>query len=278
MVRQALRILAQALSDLWENIFTFTVANVVWAFSLIPGFGVALLINNLIGLVLGLLVIGLTTGPVTVGLYSLTVEVGRREKIDFGDLWRGIRQYYRRGWLLGVLNVVFIMLAVVNFSFYTSPGIQGTPLSFAIFLWAYIVFTWFVMQLYLWPLAVRMEQFKLVGVFRNTLLATFKYPVLSLTLGLIVGVIFLASSFIGYLPIMLFGIAFHGLVGNKALSTIVAREQSQVAAQGGDGTVVGPYQVDVPPLPPIIEPAPEPTYTTRNTPPGVKRRGSQKEM
>ncbi len=273
MVRQAINILRLALLDFWDNLLVLTTANLIWAFSLVPAVGVAALLGNLLGLIAGALVAAIFVGPASLALYSLTTEVNRRERLELGDYFRAIKRLYRRGWLLGLLNALFIILAIVNIIFYSSSTFQNNPLTILIFLWVYLVFSWFVAQLYLWPLAVRMEPFTLRGLLRNTFLSTFKYPVISLLVGGLMTALLFASYLLGFLPVILFGMVFHALVSNQALTAVVERENQRAEALKEQGLGASNYQVEVPLLP-VAEPEPDPLYTTRNAPPGVKRRGN----
>jgi hypothetical protein len=139
-------------------------------------------------------------------------------------------------------------------------------------LWGYVVFIWFTMQFHMWPLGVRMDKFTLWGLLRNSFLATFKYPTLSLILGLIIGLFFLLSGLLSFLPIVIFGMSYHALVGNKALNLVLEREQvkqqSNPVEEGENH-----FAIDAKPLPPKPEPEAKP-FTTRNAPEGVRRRGS----
>ena len=268
MIRQALNILRLSMIDLWDNLYVLTLANLLWALSLAPGFGIYGLVGGYFGLGLGLLLIALISGPVTIGLYGLTLDVNRRERLDYGEIFRSIRRYYRRGIVLGILNILFLALTVINIGFY----VNIIPL---LILWGYIVFTWFAGQLYLWPLAIRMEQFNLRTLLVNTLLCTFKYPALSLTLGFIMAIVFGISYFLLFLPVMVFVLVYHTMLSNKALLLILERESAQVLKLREQGIEVESSlgDIQVPEPKPVV--APEPIFTNQNPPPGVKRRGSR---
>ena len=274
MARQALIVLGRGLADLWDNLLVLVVANLAWALALLPGVSLLVFVPGL-GLWLGLILLVLLLGPATLALYSFTIEVTRREKIEFGEFWRGLKQYYRRGWVVGLVNAVFTILAIFNLIFYLSPGISNSPLGLGIILWAYISFIWFCMQLYLWPLAVRMEQFRLGIWLRNAFLAAFKYPALTLIVGLVMAIFFFVSFLVAFIPVVVFGMGYHALVSNRALSVVLVKERERAEALQKKGEQSS-YAVDVPPLPEPETPS-RPVYSTRNAPPGVKRRGTSED-
>lgn len=272
MFRQALRILGRSLWELWDNLFVLVVANLIWALALVPAMASISFIGGWIGIALGLISLLFLSGPATLALYELTLNVNRRERLELYVYLHSIRDNYRRGWAVGLLNVIFLVLAFVNLTFYSSLAASNSPLGIALILWGYVAFIWFTMQFHLWPLAVRMEKFSIWGLLRNAFLASFKYPVLSLLLGLVVGLFFLASGLLSFLPLVIFGLSFHALVSNKALALVLEKEQVRVGNQTKDESE-NPYRITESPLPPPPEPVAK-AFSTRNTPQGVRRRGA----
>lgn len=275
MARQALRILGRSVADLWDNLFALVVANLMWSLSLMPGLGVAIWVGGSLGLALGLLLLVLITAPATLALYVMTIEVIRLERVEFGEFWRGLREYYRRGWLVGFLNLIFVIIALFNLAFYSSPSVQSGPLALGIIIWGYVAFVWFTMQIYLWPLAVRMEKVRVGGLLRNAFLASFKYPGQTLVLGVVLAIIIAVSILLAFLPLIMFGMVYITIVSNKALTTVLRREQERATAKTEGGGNASPYQVDVPLLP-EKDLEKEPSFSTRNAPPGIKKRGVNK--
>jgi hypothetical protein len=278
LFRQAFSILGRSLWELWDNIFVLVVANLVWSLALVPAMAALSFIGGWIGIVVTILDLLFLSGPVTLGLYELTLNANRRERLELYVFFQSVRTNYWRGFQVGLLNVIFVVLAFVNLTFYSSLAASNSPLGLAVILWGYVVFIWFTMQFYMWPLGLRMEKFSLLGLLRNSFLATFKYPVLSLVLGFVVGLFFLLSGLISFLPLVIFGISYHALVGNKALNLVLEREQvKQEKSVAGEGE--NPFAIEAAPLPPP-KPAPEPEakpFTTRNAPQGVLRRSGMEK-
>lgn len=272
MFRQAFAILGRSLWELWDNIFVLVVANLAWSLALVPAMGALSFIGGWPAIIITILDLLFLSGPVTLALYELTLNANRRERLELYVFGQSIRTNYWRGFKVGLLNVIFVVLAFVNLTFYSSLAASNSPLGLATILWGYVVFIWFTMQFHMWPLGLRMEKFSLLGLLRNSFLATFKYPVLSLVLGIVVGIFFLLSGLVSFLPLVIFGISYHALVGNKALNLVLEKEQvKQENSPASEGE--NPFAIEAAPLPP---PPPEPEakpFTTRNAPSGVLRRG-----
>jgi hypothetical protein len=273
LFRQAFRILGRSLWELWDNIFVLVVANLLWSVALVPAMAALSFIGGWVGIGVTIVTLLFLGGPVTLALYELTLNANRRERLELYVFFQSFRANYWRGFKVGLLNVIFLVLAFVNLTFYSSLFATNNPLGIAVILWGYVVFIWFTMQFHMWPLGVRMEKFSLWGLLRNSFLATFKYPILSLVLGAVIGVFFLLSGLLSFLPIVIFGMSFHALVGNKALNLVLEKEQVKHQNQPVSESE-SPFQItETAPLPPKPEPEAKP-FSTRNAPQGVRRRGS----
>jgi len=278
LLRQALSAVGRSLLDLWENILVLATANIVWALSLLPGVFVGSLIKGgLLIFVLAFLIMTLLAGPTTIGMFYMTADTSRRERIELSDFWTGIKRYYRRGWLLAGINSLFILLVVFNLVFYSQPGFSDSPIRLMYIVWVYVILTWFMLQLYLWPLAIRMEpegRLPLRLLLRNALLAMFKYIGFSLIVGLITLLILIGSVVAVLIPMVLFGMALYGLISNRAAKMVLVRENERAAAENVQATPLTPI-IDTPLeiTRPVNEKAVALEVETRNPPPGITRRG-----
>lgn len=271
MIKQAFGILGRSVLLVWDNLLVLTLANVVWALSLIPTLATLSFVPGFVGIILGVVLGAIFIGPSSLAFFVLTTEVTRQERLDFSEYIRGIRQYYKRGWLIGAINGVFGLLALFNLAFYGSPQLASSFFSVGIVLWGYVAFMWFTMQIYMWPLAVRLEKVTLGSLLRNSFLATFKYAGVTLIVGLFMAILLYLSLWVSFLPVILIGMAYYAVVCNKAVTLVLEREATRIATAGDKPS---PYQVEIPPLPSKPDDAAEAAfYTTRNAPPGVKKRG-----
>jgi hypothetical protein len=217
---------AKTLIDLWDNILVIVVANIIWAVSLAPAFliGQAGLPTpyNIFAVAAALAIF---CGPTTIGLYVLTSEVEREERLELGQFFAGIRQYYQRGWLLILLNLAFSIFAYFNIAFYTAMDFPLKAFSIA---WIWVIFFWFMLQIYLWPMAIRLEgKLQVRLLFRNALLATFKYLGFTLIIGLIMAIGLIGSIVALLLPTVIVGMTLQAMLSNNMLREVLKKERER---------------------------------------------------
>ncbi|NWJ45219.1 MAG: hypothetical protein HXX08_04990 [Chloroflexi bacterium] len=233
MFNRIIPVFLRALADLWDNLLVLVLANILWAISLLPA---VLLLNLPVPVpyvylisILPLIVLG---GPATIGLFSLTANVTRLERLELGEFFKGIRTYYWRGIILAILNLIFAAFAYINLAFYASINVAGGLVSI---LWLWLIFFWLVLQVSLWPMAISIEnRLSLRLLFRNSLLATFKYLFFTLLIGIVLGIILCGSYYLLFLPTVLFGMSYHTLVSNNALQAILDKEKLTIESKASD--------------------------------------------
>ncbi len=225
MIRQLIPTFTKTLLDLWDNLLTVVVANLAWAISFAPAILIWITpLADPIRTLTGIALLILLGGPTSLAMFVFTAEASRQEHLELGEFWRGIRQYYRRGWLLLFLNVAFFFIAFVNVYFYAS--IVPEPLSLLIqIIWFWLVVVWVLLQIYIWPLAIRVEgKFSLQLLFRNAMVAVLKYLFYSLGVGLVIVLGMIGSYLLVFLPTILLGFATQALLSNNALKAVLAEE------------------------------------------------------
>jgi uncharacterized membrane protein YesL len=234
LFRRAFRVLATAAYDFWDNLIVGVTANLIWSAFLIPALLVGLLpLPAPFNLIVIFVVLGLTAGFATIGIYHMTSDMRREERIELGDYWRGTKQFWVRGLILMLLNALFAILVYANIYFYTTQ-FGNSPVAYLSIIWIYLAVIWLIMQMYVWTQAVRGD-FNLKIIFRNALLVTFKYPQFTLPLGLIYLGIFVGLVFVmSVTPIVFCGAIFHAMLSNRAWNAILERE-NELAKQGEKG-------------------------------------------
>lgn len=277
MLRRALGVIGGSLLDLWENIFVLVTANLVWAISLIPGILVGILLGGgILALVASFAVVAVLAGPTTIGLFYMTTDMSRRERAEVSEFVRGVKRFYRRGWLLGGLNAFFAILITFNLSFYSQPAFASSPLRLMNIFWLYIIIAWLLYQLYLWPLAIRMEpdgKLPFLLLLRNAALATFKYLGFSLIIGVVMVVLLALYFVLAFVPLVLFGMVLQTLFSNRAVKVVLVRENERQAKVSGSMAINVPE--DLPTLEAELGTGTESaSQVVRNAPPGVTQRGT----
>jgi hypothetical protein len=237
LFRRVFTVLATVVYDFWDNLIVAVTANLIWSLFLIPPLLVGLLpLASPFGLMLVLLVLGLTIGIPTIGLFNMTTDMRREERLEIADFWRGMKQFWKRGLGLMLLNSGFFIIVYANIFFYANQ-FAGTPVVFLSVIWLYLGAMWLIMQMYVWTQAVRGDEFKLKQIFRNALLATFKYSQFSLPLGIIYFAVLIGLAFvIGVIPIIFAGGIMFAMLGNRAWNAILERENQLAERNKASGS------------------------------------------
>ena len=111
MAKKALQILLQSVLDIWDNLLTLTLANMFWSVSILPMLAALSFVPGFPGFVLAGILGALIGAPVAIALVATTVDVSRLERVEFGEITRNLKYYYKRAWVVGALNAVFLILA-----------------------------------------------------------------------------------------------------------------------------------------------------------------------
>ncbi|MGI6368436.1 MAG: hypothetical protein ACOX2L_08815 [Anaerolineae bacterium] len=157
MIRAAMDVFWRSLKDAWEELIPLALVNLVWFASW--GLPLALIPSSRSSiLTLALVLLGLLGGAVcTSGLYHVSDRVAHGKTARFEDWREGVRLFWKQGllWLLG--NVLVLALVVWNIAFYG----QNITAAWGVFLqgiWLALALFWLTMQIYFWPMLLRLEK------------------------------------------------------------------------------------------------------------------------
>jgi uncharacterized membrane protein YesL len=126
---QALTLFGRAVRTWWREFPFLLVLNIIWL------------------LAQATVVLG---PPTTAALYLVAGRVLDGEVVDFGDLWRAWRQLAGRAWVWGAAQLV--VYGVLGFNFWAYARGSGLLVLTLRYAWALLVFAWFTLNLYYWPL------------------------------------------------------------------------------------------------------------------------------
>ncbi len=147
------------------------------------------------------------------GLCKLGYNAIRQPNADWDDLISGFREFLARGVLMAILNALVLFINLTNLLGYRG----GEPLDWALRLfWLLVLMVWFSIQFYLYPLYYAMEQPSLSGAFRNAVIMVLLNPVFTLTLTLLLLVIWSVSTVLFALWLLL-TVAFMAVAANIAV-------------------------------------------------------------
>lgn len=118
--------------------------------------------------------------PATAALYEIAYQARRGHGPEIHSYLLAVRRWAVRSWLWGLFNLVFCIVTLVAFRFYSTGG---TPLVL-IFCVAY-VFIILLAQYYFWPYAILHESISLLVAARNSLFTLLGDPPLVIFFGLL---------------------------------------------------------------------------------------------
>jgi uncharacterized membrane protein YesL len=162
------------------------------------------------------------------GLMHLSYVAHRSHAVNLDAFWEGFRTNFRRGLVLGALNVIVIGVNVVNL--WGTQQQTGLGYDALRGLWLLVLAFWITLQLYVWPLFYAMEQPSLLGALKNAAVMIVLNPlfVLGVWLGLSLILAFSMVFFIAWA--LLTGGALAAIVNSAVLDRLARAgyDQSQL--------------------------------------------------
>lgn len=186
-MRRALRVAWFAIRAVYDELFLLSGMGFIWFLvaATVP-YGVFVLVERLVPVpavaVAAALLAFLPALPFTGALYSVAVHVARKERIEFGYFWAGLKTYLWPSVKIGALVLISGAMLLVDVLFYFSSENLVFALLGLLGLW--LLLFWLGVQVYLLPLMVIQEDKRLLTILRNGGLLTVAYPFF--TLGILV--------------------------------------------------------------------------------------------
>lgn len=189
----------------WRRLGLFLTANLIW---------------------LGLSLLIVPWPAATAGLFYLARRVIEEEltadpqPATLSDFWAGLRMYWLRSSILAAGDLGVLVIIAVALRFY--GGSSVAPLNWLVGPITLIGLACLGAQLYLYPLLIQRTGRPLWALAREALLIAISYPVNTISLLLLCGVLAIAALILAG-PILLVFFAFLALLQTVALRTILAQ-------------------------------------------------------
>jgi hypothetical protein len=198
----AWQVFRAALRDLWSDLFTTAVVNLLWA-------------------ILTLLVV--TAPPAMLALFSVGSRIAHGDPTDAGDFFRAFIRSWRTGWRWGAVQVVMLFLLVgdVVLTGQLSSS-SGARLAQGLYLAALVV--WLLLQLYTLPFLFEQETPSVRLALRNGALMLGSNPAFSIALGLLLLFALVAGTLLFFVTFAAGGV-FVALVANHAVLNRLAAQR-----------------------------------------------------
>lgn len=137
--------------------------------------------------------------PATAALFHVAWYLARERRIEFGYFWQGFQEYFGPSWKVsGVMLVALVILLADAYFFLQAQRSLFALLGFLI-LW--VLLFWAVIQVYLYPLLIALEEKRLGMMFRNAAQLVLAFPLFSL-FTLIVALLITALCVVTFVPLV----------------------------------------------------------------------------
>ena len=197
----ALRIMRASLGDIWADMWTALVCDLIWLLSV---------------------VLILPGPPVTLALVYFANRRAHEDLTDLKDLWHGFRLYWKPAWRWGILNLLILSLLVGDF-YLTGRSDPASPLRFIQSFYLAVVLVWLMVQFYALPFLIEQEQPSLRQALRNGAVMLGQNIVFSVCFGFGLLLICLVGIPLFFLTVG-FGPLFLAFAANRAVLMRLGRD------------------------------------------------------
>ena len=160
-IRQAFMIFPRMVRLLWDDLFTLVLCNLAWLVLCLP----------------------IVTAPASFAALYCVAEMAAREKpISARDFFAAFRQYFAKGLLLGLIDLMLAVVIVANLLFYSQLAASWAQVARAV--WIAVGVFWILVQVYLFPMLVVQLEPSIKWALRNALMMTLGQPVFTLIVAL----------------------------------------------------------------------------------------------
>ena len=191
----ALRIVGLAFRDLWQELWT-------------------ILIVNLLFLLLSILII--PGPPATLALFYYGNQIAHGEIATERDFLHAIKAYWGPAWRWGLLNL--LVIGLLTGDYYLADSLTDDPsiTSFAQGLYMTLITGWLILQLFVIPFFFEQQEPLVSQALRNAVVFIRKNLIFVLVLSLLL-VLSLTIGLLAFMLTFVFGGAFIAFVSNRAV-------------------------------------------------------------
>jgi uncharacterized membrane protein YesL len=222
-----------SIKDLFDELFSLTLANVLWLVISAPLAiiaGLFIYVGSLgLGAVVALLDV-LLVAPATAGLYCVAQRVVEGRVTSWRVFFAGFREYLLPSWRVYGLWALGLMLILINLQFYNR--VNSSVGLFLNILFLYVLLVWLALLIYIGPLLLLQSDKRIRVIARNAFLMALGRPIFTLLTLIMMLVIFVASLWLVIVPFVL-TFAFLALWSFRATSKLIADTEARRAARAG---------------------------------------------
>jgi hypothetical protein len=227
------RVFWLAIKDLFDELFTLILVNLLWVLISAPLALLALyfLASGAIvpGAVIALLAV-LPLAPSNMGLYAIAQRVAEGRVISWRLFFDGFREYMVLSWQVYGLWTVGMALILGNLGFYSRTDSLLGLMLMGLFTAFFII--WLGILIYIGPLMLLQADKRLRLIARNAFLMVFSRPFFTAITGLLMLLIGVVAGVVtgGFLPLLV-TISFLAIWSFRATSRVIADDEARRATQ-----------------------------------------------
>jgi uncharacterized membrane protein YesL len=209
-------IIWKSVKDLWDELVLLVILNVIWAASALLVSAPLLLFGTTRPILALVLAFVLFWGfPIVSGaLCFVTNQQVHGVAIGMGTFVTGLRKYWLKSVIVGLINLLVLGLLFLNIQFYALV-MQGSWTYFAVAAWVLVTLYWSMVQIYWFPFILELESEKVLVALRHALMLVIISPGFSLAMALLLAVLTVLCVLLT-VPIPLFMASLLLLIINRA--------------------------------------------------------------
>jgi hypothetical protein len=154
------------------------------------------------------LVLLVLAGPLAAALMHCAVTLAQTEDLRLAEALTGLRLHWRRGLVLGAVALAIVGVGVVSLVSYARAGAWAAPLALLTF---YVLASFALLQLALWPLAVFERDRGLRAVARDAVRTVLQRPAGFVALGVVLALVNLLGAAAALAPLLTLTLAYSAL-------------------------------------------------------------------
>jgi uncharacterized membrane protein YesL len=176
-----------------------------------------LIVTNFTWFLLSLPIITLI--PATGGLYYATNQLANEGDAGWRTVWEGFRIHFWQSWRWGLMNLIVYGGFLINKNFYAQVNANWAAVVQLVFI--FLTILWTVLQLYIYPLLLELEEPKLWNAVRNSFALFILRPLQTFGWFLALGVIVLASRYLIWPAWVVITVSWLLYLSNRATLTAI---------------------------------------------------------
>lgn len=201
-ITDAWSVAINALRDLWEDLWSAAVCNLIWLVCQVSVFA---------------------GPPATLALFYYTNRLAHGEVADLRDFLEGLRRYWKPAWKWGIIHFALVTLLVGDYLL-TGKISQSNFARWAQGFYLCLLVFWLLFQVYVLSFLVEQEHPSLRLAFQNAAVLVRSNLAYCLALGSILAVIMAIGTLLFMVSIAVGGV-FIGILGNRAVIDRIERTQ-----------------------------------------------------